>query len=71
MTRSLGGVGSPITSAMTASGFPTHATPRDDTPGLTGRKGKAVGTNNLVNFVKDFNYEYLARVEAQDKDKRT
>ena len=24
----------------------------------------------MVDFVKDFNYEYLARVEAQDKDKR-
>lgn len=27
-------------------------------------------TDNLVDFVKDFNFEYLARVEAQDKDKR-
>jgi hypothetical protein len=24
----------------------------------------------LVDFVKDFNFEYLARVEAQDKDRR-
>lgn len=30
-----------------------------------------MGTDNLVDFVKDFNYEYLARVEAQDKDKRS
>lgn len=27
-------------------------------------------TDNLVDFVKDLNFEYLARVEAQDKDKR-
>ena len=30
-----------------------------------------MGTDNLVDFVKDFNYEYLARVEAQDKTKHT
>jgi hypothetical protein len=29
-----------------------------------------VGNDNLVDFVKDFNFEYLARVEAQDKDKQ-
>ena len=45
-------------------------TPGDDIPGSTGRKRKAVGSDNLVDFVKDFNYEYLARVEAQDKDPR-
>ena len=28
-----------------------------------------MGTDNLVDFVKDFNYEYLARVEAHNKDK--
>jgi hypothetical protein len=39
--------------------------------GSTGRKRKVVGTDNLVDFVKDFNYEYLARVEAQEKDKRS
>lgn len=30
-----------------------------------------MGTDNLVDFVKDFNHEYLARVEAQDSEKRT
>ena len=30
-----------------------------------------MGTDNLVDFVKDFNQEYLARVEAQDIHKRT
>lgn len=27
-------------------------------------------THNLVDFVKDFNHEYLARMEAQDIDQR-
>jgi hypothetical protein len=65
------GVGTPIASATTASASPTRVTPGDDTPGSTGRKRKAVGTNNLVDFVKDFNFEYLARVEAQDKDRQS
>ena len=69
-SRSLGGAGSPIGSANTAPDSPTRATPGDDTPGSTGRKRKAAGTDHLVDFVKDFNVEYLARVEAQDKDKR-
>ena len=45
-------------------------TPGDDTPGSTGRKRKAVGVDNLVDFVKDFNFDYLARVDAQDKDRQ-
>ena len=69
-SRSLGGVGSPVGSATAASESPTRGTPGDDTPGSTGRKRKAAGTDNLVDFVKDFNVEYLARVESQDKDKR-
>ena len=64
------GAGSPATSATTAPGSPPVGTPGDDIPGSTGRKRKAMGTDNLVDFVKDFNYEYLARVEAQEKDKR-
>ena len=64
------GEGSPATSATAASDSPTLGTPGDDTPGSTGRKRKAVGTNNLVDFVKDFNFEYLSRVEAQDNDRR-
>jgi hypothetical protein len=65
-----GGLGSPIASATTNSDSPTRVTPGDDTPGSTGRKRKAVGTDNLVDFVKDFNFDYLARVEAQDKDRQ-
>lgn len=29
-----------------------------------------MGTDNLVDFVKDFNQEYMSRVEAQDIHKR-
>ena len=65
------GTGSPISSATAASESPPRRTHGDDTPGSTGRKHKAVGTDNLVNFVKDFNFEYLSRMEAQDKDRRT
>ena len=65
------GVASPVASTTGASDSPTAATPGHDTPGSTGRKRKAVGTDNLVDFVKDFNHEYLARVEAQDIEKRT
>ena len=64
------GVQSPATSAATAPESPTEITPKDNTPGSTGRKQKVVGTDNLVDFVKDFNCEYLARAEAQEKDKR-
>ena len=60
----------PVGSATTASESPTSVTPGDDTPGSTGRKRKAVGTDNLVDFVKDFNFEYLARVGTQDKDRQ-
>lgn len=65
------GAQTPIASTTAASDTPSTATPGDDTPGSTGRKRKAVGTDNLVDFVKDFNHEYLARVEAQDSEKRT
>jgi hypothetical protein len=68
--RGGGGVESPVASATAASESPTTGTPGDDTPGSTGRKRKAAGTGDLVDFVKDFNFEYLARVEAQDKDRR-
>ena len=64
------GASGPATSATTIPNSPSTTTPGDDIPGSTGRKRKSVGTDNLVDFVKDFNIEYLARVEAQDKDKR-
>ena len=65
------GVGSPMASTTTASDSPTATTPGNDIPGSTGRKRKSTGTDNLVDFVKDFNHEYLARVQAHDIDKRT
>ena len=66
------GAGSPASSATTAPVTPsTVGTPGDDLPGSTGRKRKAVGSDNLVDFVKDFNYDYLARVESQERDKET
>ena len=68
---SSGSAGSPIASTTGASESPTATTPGHDMPGSTGRKRKAVGTDNLVDFVKDFNHEYLARVEVQDTEKRT
>ena len=65
------GTGSPTTSSTTAPALPTSATPGDDIPGSTGRKRKSAGTNNLVDFVKDFNYEYMSRVKAQERDMRS
>jgi hypothetical protein len=47
---------------------PTRGTPGDDTPGSTNMKRKVVGNDNLVDYMKDFNFQYLARVQAQDKD---
>ena len=66
------GVGSsPASSATTTPVSPLSGTPGDDMPGSTGRKRKSMGTENLVEYVKDFNSEYIARVEAQEKDKRS
>ena len=65
------GVESPHVATPTRSGLPTVGTPGNDTPGSTGRKRKSGGTDNLVVFMKDFNHEYLSRVEAQDIEKRT
>jgi hypothetical protein len=65
------GLGSPAGSTPPESESPTTATPGNGTPGSTGRNRKSLGTDNLVDFVKDFNHEYLARVEAQDIEKRT
>ena len=64
------GLESPAPSTTAASESPQANTPGNDTPGSTGRKRKAVGTDNLVDFVKDFNHEYLASVETQDIEKR-
>jgi hypothetical protein len=65
------GARSPIASTTVASESPSATTPSHDTPGSTCRKRKAIGTDNLVDFVEDFNHEYLARVKAQDAEKRT
>ena len=64
------GVESLAPSTTAALESPQAGTPGNDTPGSTGRKRKAVGTDNLVDFVKDFNHKYLARVEVQDIEKR-
>jgi hypothetical protein len=64
------GLGSPLASTTAASDSPTTSTPGNHTPGSTGRKRKGVGSDNLVDFVKDFNHEYMARVEASDIHKR-
>ena len=65
------GANSPATSSTTAPSASPGGTPGDDIPGSTGRKRKSTGTDNIVDFVKDFNYEYLARVEAQERDRKT
>ena len=65
------GAASPMASTTSASDSPTAGTPGNHAPGSTGRKRKSTGNDNLVDFVKDFNHEYLARIEAQDIDKRT
>ena len=62
--------GSAATSSATRDKSPVARTPGDSTPGSTGRKRKASGNDSLVDFVKDFNCDYNARVEAQEKDKR-
>ena len=62
--------GSPATSTTTTPPSASQGTPGDDMPGSTGRKRKCSGTDNLVDFVKDFNFDYIARIEAQDKDKK-
>ena len=58
------GAGSPASSATTAPP-PYGGYTWRRLPDSTGRKRKAVGTDNLVHFVNDFNYDYLARVESQ------
>ena len=59
------------TSSTAAPVSPLSGTSGDDIPGSTGRKRKSMGTENLVEYVKDFNSEYIARVESQEKDKRS
>lgn len=61
---------SPATSSATLLESPRAKTPGDDTPGSTSRKRKASGSDGLVEWVKDFNSDYLARVDAQDTDRR-
>ena len=64
------GAGSAATSSATLSESLGARTPGDDTPGSTGRKRKATGSESLTDFVRDFNSDYIARVDAQDKDRR-
>jgi hypothetical protein len=65
------GAGSPVASATTTPISPMSGTPGDNMPGSTGRKRKTTGNENLVDFVKDFNCEYLERAKAQEKDMRS
>jgi hypothetical protein len=65
------GAGSPAASATTTPVPPMSGTPGDDMPDSTGRKRKTTGNENLVDFVKDFNCEYLAQAKAQEKDMRS
>ena len=67
---SCAGTTSPASGAGTSPQTARATTPGDDTPGSTGRKRKASGNDNIVDFVKDFNNDYLARVEAGEQDKR-
>ena len=67
----MGAGSSPATNATTTPVSLLSGTPGDDMPGSTGRKRKSMGTENLVEYVKDFNSEYIARVEAQEKDERS
>ena len=69
-SSSCGGTTSPPPSAGASPHNARASTPGDDTPGSTGRKRKASGNDNIVDFVKEFNNDYLARVDAQDHDKR-
>lgn len=61
---------SPTTSATTTPSSTIPATPNDATPGSTGHKQKSSGTDNMVDFVRDLNYEYVASAKSQDKNKR-
>ena len=49
-------------------GGPT--TPGDGTVGNTNHKHRQCRVDNLVDFVKDFNQDYLARVQMQENEKR-
>jgi hypothetical protein len=49
---------------------PTEGTSGDDMPGSTDSKRKSFSTDNFEDFVKDFNYDYLACAEVQERDKR-
>jgi hypothetical protein len=62
--------GSPAATSGTQPSSPAARTPGDATPGSTGRKRKACRNDNLVEFVADFNADYIARLESQDKEKR-
>ena len=62
--------GSPATTSDTQPSSPAARTPGDATPGSTGRKRKACGNDNFVEFVADFNSDYIARLQSQDNEKR-
>lgn len=45
-------------------------TPKDNTPESIGRKRKAIGIDNLVDFINDFNNENLTHIEVQKRDRQ-
>lgn len=57
------------THEATQSASPKDCILGDDTPRSMGHKQKNVERNNLVDFVKDFNHDYLERVNVQERDK--
>jgi hypothetical protein len=61
------GAGGPAASATTTPVSPMSGTPGNNMPDSTGQKRRTTGNENLVDFVKDFNCEYLERAKAQEK----
>lgn len=57
-------------SSTIGSKKPSDTTSGDYTSRSTGHKRRMVGIDNLVDFIKDFNHDYISRVKVQDRDKR-
>lgn len=57
----------PNTYTIAHSGPPT---PSDRTSGSSSRMWRQCGSDILMNFVKDFNHDYLSKVEMQENKKK-
>jgi hypothetical protein len=57
-------------SSTTPSKSPDNTTLVDRPLSSSGRKRKNCGTDNLIDFVKDFHHDHMARVEVQEVEKR-